>query len=260
MTVASLRFGEELPLKTRDDLFQDMGQTTIEQFSVENNEVVLDIRMEDTPGDTAEETPVCRIITPGFCSQSWEFKFELGVDSSNLNSETPVGALGSFEFEYYTHKCEDLNNNTGCTQMDTEANLVAAEVTVQTVVVAVDEDKDGITLNVVKMTNENGEDLRGGKGVNHGENVTVEVSVSPAFLRVDFTLELQLFVTCIGEYMQYSTKGCLAAPSEQSFTSFVDEDLSFKYDPDDDPIFGLSKDEIEEIYNGLKPTAPTSGV
>ncbi|XP_070574606.1 uncharacterized protein [Ptychodera flava] len=201
----------------------------------------------ESPPSNASSSPVCRIVKPGFCKQSWEFKFELQVDTSTLTSGMPVGATGSFQFDYYANECENITTNTGCVQMDDSPRSVETALTLQTVIQAIDEASESITVTIVRLVNQHDEDLRAGKGVKHGENVTLEVNFSPAFLRDKYMLELQLFLVCIGEHLQYSTRGCLGASTEDRYTAFVDENLSFRYNPNDDPMYGVTEDEIERI-------------
>ncbi|XP_071824271.1 uncharacterized protein [Apostichopus japonicus] len=189
------------------------------------------------PPTIIEDTPGCSYQKVGYCRQKWEFEFILELNMTLLSEEKPMDASGVFTFQYDSFYCEDLIPHGGCTPHGLPLWNVSADVTLQTVVDVVDEDMDVVAVSVVEMTNDKGEDLRGGSGVKHMENVTLEVNISPAFLRDRYMLELDLFMVCIGEGHSESTQGCLGATDTERYTAFVADDFEMEYDPMQDPAY-----------------------
>ncbi|XP_033626765.1 uncharacterized protein LOC117289655 [Asterias rubens] len=184
------------------------------------------------PASEIADTPVCNLGTPKYCKQSWEYEMILKMDISSLVDDKPLDATGLFQFDFDSYKCENLYSTSGCALMDDlQPWEIKIDLTLQTTVDAIDEEQDSISVSIVKLVNDNGEDLRGGQTIRHKENVTVEVNFSPAFLRSHYVLELQLFMVCMGDEHMDSLQGCLGASESQRYSAFVGEDFSFTFDP-----------------------------
>ncbi|XP_022094469.1 uncharacterized protein LOC110981300 isoform X2 [Acanthaster planci] len=227
-------FSTLLPARNRSIVVFRNG-TEIYEPEVQGNSLE---EVVSAPPSTLEETPICSLRRPQYCQQTWEFEMVLRMDLATLVQELPLDATGVFQFNFDSYKCPDLNTTEACElASDLPPWDVRIDLTLQTTVDAVDEQTDSVTLSIVKLANDKGEDLRGGRTINHMENITVEVRFSPAFLRSSYILELQLFMVCIGDQHLDSSQGCLGAREEDRYSAFVGQDLYFTYDPAEAPEY-----------------------
>ncbi|XP_071959576.1 uncharacterized protein [Antedon mediterranea] len=188
------------------------------------------------PSSDFDETPACKPWKlDDVCEQSWYFEFEISLNLTGMTQDIPVDATGDFVFAFYTYQCDYLHNKADCALLDINPWYLSADVTLQTVVTVIDEEQETIRVNVIEVSNDQG-DLRGGTDVGHNDNVTMTVNLSPAYLRKSFVLELSLFMVCFGAEFVESTRGCLAADEDDRYTGFVSDDFVLDYDPATDPV------------------------
>ncbi|XP_038070105.1 uncharacterized protein LOC119739297 [Patiria miniata] len=254
-------FSTQLPARNRSMVVFQNG-TEIYEPEVQGNSLE---EVVSWPPATLEKTSLCNLRQPKYCLQSWEFEMVLKMDISALVQELPLDATGVFQFNFDSYICQTLNTTEGCNMTsDLPPWEVRIDLTLQTTVDAVDEQKDSVTLSIVKLANDRGEDMRGGRTINHMENITVEVRFYPAFLRSSYTLELQLFMVCIGDQHMDSSRGCLGAREEDRYSAFVGEDLSYTFDPAEEPEYQAmllptdapSEDEVGESFKTVVPPTP----
>ncbi|XP_072042048.1 uncharacterized protein [Amphiura filiformis] len=170
------------------------------------------------------------------CNQLWEFKVILDIDvTGHEENRSPIDASGVFEFSFSEYTCVNASGGFDINEcgdpIDGDPAKVALLLTIQTVVFIQDEEEDQIAIMLVALKGADNQELsvEGARGIAHKENVTLEVKFSPAILRADYTLDLQLFMVCRGEeYVsdQYP-HGCLHAPSLDRYVAYVDEQFSY---------------------------------
>ncbi|XP_077992062.1 uncharacterized protein LOC144446183 [Glandiceps talaboti] len=228
------------------------------KYTPENDTVNHAIQtVVQTPSTNVLSSPVCTIaLDEGTgkelqCTQIWDFKFILQIDTSLASNNVPVDASGEFEFLYDTYSCDLVDNQTvvaSCTIIPQDAAIVTASITIQTTVLLEDAEDDQITITLVSLRGINNEEFSvdGARGVLHKEEVTLEVKFSPALLRRDYTLKLMLFMVCRGQDYAGDTypDGCLHASLTDRYVAHVDADLSLSKSGDNSTytIADLSSD------------------
>ncbi|XP_072022133.1 uncharacterized protein [Amphiura filiformis] len=210
-------------------------------YTPRNPENTLTEVVEDPPSVLANTPPCNTMRDPDYCLQSWDYEFVLLLDITQLTLDMPLEATGVFGFDFNLFECTDVATATGCIlKVDVEEPFnVKIDLTLQSTVAALDEAGDSIEVEIIGVTNDAGEDVRNGV-VDSGENITMEVVFYPAFMRDEYSLDLQLFMVCKGAELADDARGCLAAPEEERFTSFISPDLSYPYDAREDPNFLLN--------------------
>ncbi|XP_033122895.1 uncharacterized protein LOC117121719 [Anneissia japonica] len=181
----------------------------------------------------------------------------MGISTRITNGESIMLSFKNNSIEYVPrtkgNAIDVIHQFVSCELLDIDPWYLSADVTLQTVFTVVDEEQEQITLNVIQLSNDKGEDLRGGTGVKHEENITLAVNFSPAYLRDNYILEMSLFMVCIGEDNSESTRGCLAADEDDRYTGFVSSSFELDYDPVTDPVViksqAASENKDGEIYD-----------
>ncbi|CAH1268628.1 Hypp3931 [Branchiostoma lanceolatum] len=184
-------------------------------------------------------TPPC-VITNGainLCTQTWTFVVILKITPRNVDDGLPVDASGVFTFRFVTERCNDTTadeSSANCTIVDNiNPSVISMNITIQTVVDLSDEDKDNPWLVVTKLAGADNLDLRGGfaagrRGVNHLEDIRMEVKFYPEFLWDYFDLDLKLFMVCIGDQTAQDT-GCLAVTQDNRYVAHLEDDFAYQY-------------------------------
>ncbi|XP_078682465.1 uncharacterized protein LOC144916938 isoform X1 [Branchiostoma floridae x Branchiostoma belcheri] len=193
----------------------------------------------DTVTSYPTTTPPC-VITNGainLCTQTWTFIVVLKITPRNVDDGLPVDASGVFTFRFVTERCNDTTadeSSANCTIVDNiNPSVISMNITIQTVVDLSDEDRDNPWLVVSKLSGADNLDLRGGfaagrRGVNHLEDIRMEVKFYPEFLWDYFTLDLKLFMVCIGDQTSHPT-GCLAVTKDNRYIAHLEDDFKYQY-------------------------------
>ncbi|XP_078602958.1 uncharacterized protein LOC144877001 isoform X3 [Branchiostoma floridae x Branchiostoma japonicum] len=184
-------------------------------------------------------TPPCDITNGAInlCTQTWTFVVILKITPRSVDDGLPVDASGVFTFRFVTERCNDTTadeSSANCTIVDNiNPSVISMNITIQTVVDLSDEDTDNPWLVVTKLSGADNLDLRGGfaagrRGVNHLEDIRMEVKFYPEFLWDFFTLELKMFMVCIGDQTGHDT-GCLAVTKDNRYIAHLENDFAYQY-------------------------------
>ncbi|XP_071946994.1 uncharacterized protein [Antedon mediterranea] len=199
--------------------------------------------VEEHPGTTIGEAPPCdfqydrQTGTSLQCHQTWDFTILLDIDVplEDFTNEIPIDASGTFDFVFDLNECDapvdDVINTATCNIIDRDVK-VSTVITIQTTIFIRDEEADSITIMLIALTGVNSDALNvpeAIRGVGHKEVVTMDVKFSPALLRDSFTLELTLFMVCVGE--KYTEDkyphGCLQAPQSERYVAYKDSEFMY---------------------------------
>ncbi|XP_070554713.1 uncharacterized protein [Ptychodera flava] len=216
-----------------------------ENYQPENNQNSLARHLNFTLPIVLEP---CIFVTSDQCIQTWNFELILNVDDSVVEDDMPIDATGVFTFQYKQYQCSDTTTEppTGCAETIASTFTISMDITLQTVVIVRDAERDYPSLYLLSITGTNGNDLRGGvragnRGVNHLEPVNMKIQMLPEFLRDLFNLELTLFMVC-KEDQTANLGGCLDVDVGNRYIAYKHDDFRFTAvdDNGDDQSYSFS--------------------
>ncbi|XP_006818313.1 uncharacterized protein LOC102807321 [Saccoglossus kowalevskii] len=222
------------------------------QFKADTQEYTPENSGNSFSNDTGDEIVYtagpkqCVFVSPNECTQTWNFVVVLNVDDTVVESDVPIDATGVFKFQFEQLECSSTTTDPPSSCVLTSSSLfeITLDVTIQTVVVVRDADKDYPSLYLLSITGANNNDLRGGvragnRGVNHLESVNMKIQMLPEFFRDVFNLELTLFMVCRDDTRNL-LGGCLDVETGNRYIAYRSDDFRF---------VALDSDGNDQIYS-----------